>query len=538
MNRIVGLILLVFCAHFVNGQNNKVELQSPYHSILNHLQYLQKENYQPKLAAQSLNISNVSAVKKERLAIQLKQILDGKGIYVLLKDLPQDENYLDSATGKSVYTISSIVPQIYVEKVGSKWLYSKESIDAIPMLHKEVYPFGADKLVNMVPHSWQMEFLGLQVWQYFGFVLIILIAWIVYKLFLLLVKLIIIRVLHYYNDRFNHSIHVDKVARPFSWFLIFHLIAQLVPLLLLPIGLAKYIVMILNIIVPLFGTLVFYHLVALLSDFFKKLAAKTEGTLDDQLVPLVSKILKVLVIIIGVIYILISLGVDVKPYIAGISIGGLAFALAAQDTIKNLFGSLMIFVDKPFQIGDWINYNGMDGTVEEVGFRSTRMRTFYNSIISVPNGKLADSTVDNFGLRVYRRYSTKLAITYDTPPELIETFVEGLREIVLSHPSTRKDYFEIHLNELGDSSIQILFYIFFEVPSWTDELKGRHEVILKVLKLANELNVRFAFPTQTIHIENFREKASDTPVYKKSRNDYKTDLEAFIKELKSAKLHK
>ena len=140
---------------------------------------------------------------------------------------------------------------------------------------------------------------------------------------------------------------------------------------------------------------------------------------------------------------------------ATLSIGGLAFALAAQDTIKNFFGSLMIFVDKPFQVGQWITAPGIDGTVEEVGLRSTRIRTFSNSLIYVPNGKLADATIDNHGLRAYRRFSTQLAITYDTPPELIEVFVEGLRKIVLDHPTTWKDNFHIYMNDLNSHSLDI-----------------------------------------------------------------------------------
>jgi MscS family membrane protein len=171
----------------------------------------------------------------------------------------------------------------------------------------------------------------------------------------------------------------------------------------------------------------------------------------------------------------------------------------------------MIFLDRPFQVGDWISSDGIDGTVEEVGFRSTLVRTFRNSLTSIPNGRLADHTIDNHGLRVYRRFNTHIAITYDTPPAVITTFVEGLKKIVTDHPDTRKDYFEIHLHEMGSSSLNILFYIFFQVPTWTDELICRHQVLLQVLRLAEALGVRFAFPTQTLHMETFPGQNSLTP---------------------------
>ena len=173
----------------------------------------------------------------------------------------------------------------------------------------------------------------------------------------------------------------------------------------------------------------------------------------------------------------------------------------------------MIFIDKPFQIGDWITSGDIDGSVEEVGFRSTRIRTFRNSLMYVPNGKLADAMIDNHGLRVYRRYYTKLSITYDTPPPLIETFVEGLKEIVKTHPTTRKDYIEISFNEFGPSSLNIMFYMFFEVPTWSEELQGRHEINLEIMKLAEHLGINFAFPTQTLHIENMPGKPSLSPTY-------------------------
>ena len=259
-----------------------------------------------------------------------------------------------------------------------------------------------------------------------------------------------------------------------------------------------------------------------------RLSDKTDNTLDDQLVPLVRKALRSFVVIIGALFILDNLDFNVTAFLAGLSIGGLAFALAAQDTIKNFFGSLMIFIDKPFQIGDWVTSGEIDGTVEEVGFRSTRIRTFRNSVTYVPNGKLADAVVDNHGLRQYRRFSTKLALTYDTPPHLVELFVEGLRKIVEQHPDTRKDYYEVHLNDLGAHSLDVMFYIFFAVPSWSEELKAKHEILLKVMKLADTLGVRFAFPTQTLHMESFPGHAGLMPGYGRSTEELRAEMNKLL----------
>jgi MscS family membrane protein len=180
----------------------------------------------------------------------------------------------------------------------------------------------------------------------------------------------------------------------------------------------------------------------------------------------------------------------------------LAIGLAARDTLANFFGSVSIFVDSPFRIGDWINVEGTDGTVEEVGFRSTRMRTFYNSVVIIPNAKLADAKIDNYGMRQFRRCFCTLGLTYDTTPEQMQAFVEGCRAIVLSNPMTRKDVYEVAMSGFGNSSLDVMLYFFFECPTWTDELRERHNVFLEIMRLARDLGVSFAFPTQSLHLES------------------------------------
>jgi MscS family membrane protein len=228
---------------------------------------------------------------------------------------------------------------------------------------------------------------------------------------------------------------------------------------------------------------------------------KKENRLDDQLVPIFKNLVQILIIGAVIIQVFRIFQIDITAIIAGLSIGGLALALAAKDTAQNLFGSVTLFLDRPFQVGDWISFEDVDGTVEEIGIRATRIRTFANSLVYVPNGKLANLNLNNYGLRHYRRFNTKISVTYDTPPELIEEFVKGLRQIVKEHPNTRKDYFEVHLNDFAPSSLDILFYIFFEVPSWSEELKSKHEVMLSVVRLAKEMGVKFAFPSSSIYIE-------------------------------------
>ncbi len=243
-----------------------------------------------------------------------------------------------------------------------------------------------------------------------------------------------------------------------------------------------------------------YRFVDIGAIYFGGLAEKTESKLDDLLVPMVRKSIKILVVAFGLVFAAQNLDMKVGALLTGLGLGGAAIALAAKDSVENLFGSLTVLIDRPFQIGDWITVDDVDGTVEEVGIRSTRVRTFYNSVMTLPNSRLVNATVDNHGARRYRRVKAMLGIQYDTPPEKIEAFCEGIREIIRRHPWTRKDYYMVYLNQFADSSLNILLYAFHEVPDWSTELRERHRLFVDIVRLAQELGVDFAFPTQTLHM--------------------------------------
>lgn len=529
MLRILAITLLMASFFGGNAQIDSSRVyNNPYTAIYNHLYYLQLDSYDPERAA--LSLPNQS----KGLSIKLKQILDGKGMFIDLNRLPQDSNYVDSLSGEQIYFLSKTEPLIYLERINNQWLYSRTTIEAIPQLHKSVYPFGTQFVTYFHAPFWQVKLLTIALWKWLGLFILAILA-LIFSRFASRVTRGVIR--RFISRRIDLNSTVEKsillISKLFSILIGIRLFLYLVPMLQLAPLKNAYVIKGLNILSLFLIILILRNIATIVFQFFSKAAKKTENTLDDQLLPVAEKLVVIFIWSIGIIYILDYLEVNVTALLAGISIGGLALALAAQDTVKNFFGSIMIFLDRPFQIGDWIHFKDVDGTVEEVGIRSTRIRTFANSLTYVPNAILADSIVDNMGLRIYRRFKTDIGITYDTKPEVIDEFVKGIREIIKMHPTTRKDYFEVHLNSFGASSINILIYTFFEAPSWTDELVGKHEILYAIIKLADKLGVRFAFPTQTIHIEEMPVGGTSSTPKPQSENEAKENLNEVLAEIKA-----
>lgn len=229
-------------------------------------------------------------------------------------------------------------------------------------------------------------------------------------------------------------------------------------------------------------------------------AAKRGKKYDDLLLPAVSKTLKTFTVCIGILIFAESFSLPIVGLLGSLGIGGIAIALAAKETLSNVFGSLTVMVDRPFEIGDWIITEGVEGTVETMGMRSTKIRTFDNSLVTLPNSLLITAKVDNMGRRTFRRVKTMVSVQYDTTPEQIDAFCEGIRELVRRQPYTRKDYYQVYLNQFAASSLDILVNLYFDCNDWSIELRERHRLFVDIVRLAKRLGVQFAFPTQTIHL--------------------------------------
>lgn len=235
---------------------------------------------------------------------------------------------------------------------------------------------------------------------------------------------------------------------------------------------------------------------AIIKEYVVPLTQKTEGDLDDQVVPIIRKAIRATIWILGIIIALNNAGYNVGALLAGLGIGGLALAMAAKDTVANIFGGITIFTDKPFKINDRVKINGFDGVITEIGVRSTRLKTLENRIVTIPNSKFTDGMVENVSSEPHRKVVLKLGLTYDTPAEKVQAGMKCLKEISAENQDLEENVL-ISFTEFGDFSLGILFIYYIKKDS--DILNTQTNVNLEIKTRFEALGIEMAFPTQTVY---------------------------------------
>ncbi len=230
-------------------------------------------------------------------------------------------------------------------------------------------------------------------------------------------------------------------------------------------------------------------------------AELTESKSDDQIVSFLVEMLRIVIIILALFILLGAIfNVDVGALIAGLGIGGLALALAAKESLENLLASFIIFFDKPFIIGDLVTVNGVTGSVEKIGFRSTRLRTLEKSYLTIPNLMMVNNVLDNLSLRTFRRVSFQIGITYSSSEMQLKNIVSDIQKFIDNHPHTNQDG-EIHFMEFGASSLDVMVLYYIDTMDWRTFLNIKEEINFEIMRIVSTHNADFAFPTQTLHLE-------------------------------------
>ncbi|TXD34971.1 mechanosensitive ion channel family protein [Lujinxingia vulgaris] len=291
------------------------------------------------------------------------------------------------------------------------------------------------------------------------------------------------------------------IRRPMGW--LFNLVATYAAVLILqvPEALHQVTVLVLQTMGTVFVAWMIFNVVDAIGAYLEALARRTDSGIDDHLVPLLKRVMRLAVLVVMVITVIQQWGYDVTSLIAGLGLGGLAFALAAQSTLSNWFGSVMILTDRPFTIGDLVESEHGKGRVVEIGLRSTQIRTFDRTIITVPNADIATTAVANLSKEGVIAISTTLGMTYGTSKAVIERIIERIRELLGEDEGVDNTQFVVSFAGFGASSLDIYVHCFARATTWYQWHAIRERLFFAMMDIVNEEGGSFAFPSQSLYLE-------------------------------------
>lgn len=486
--------------------------------------------YDLNRAVRCLDLRGVPTVCRQevggQLARRLKQVIDRNRV-VTLADIP-NTNYADPFTWFSgPQGVIELARQFDGDRKG-EWLFSPATIKTIDalfdafedrpydpvlarlgVLHIRPEPISAPELWfrARLPAFWRghivaLRDLNFEVYQVPLFLVGLACAWVLGRALRAGLRALVALALDWRGIALPADL-VSKRLRPVSA-LVFVLTVRLVALgLCLDTPALVACLSVLNPLIWLVVAWTAYRLIDLLGDTLEVGVVRANRGAEVTLMvwPVASLVTK-LVILIGLLFRLMAIfNWDLSAVLTGLGIGGLAFALGAQDSLKNLFGSITLIADRPFVVGDKVKIGGNEeGTVEMVGLRSTRIRGADDTLITVPNSNLTTMLIANPGRRRFRQYKTTLALAHGTSPERLVAFRDGVRQLILEHPDIRKTGHQVFVRDVGPEAVQIALRVVFDVPSGEREDSAREDLVLSILALADSLGVSFAQSRATVHL--------------------------------------
>ncbi len=402
-----------------------------------------------------------------------------------------------------------------------RWKFSEDTLGDINRLYSWIEPrlaqrgidsgqaFESTGVRRLVPKAFKNRFvLGLEYWQWLGLLIAIFLAVVADFAARLVLQPVLVRLVGRFVGEATPEA-VRSAVRPLGLVVAAVAFLLLVNLLGLPgvaltvAGVAARLLLILG------GTWSAWAATDLISNAYVRRPEGGKSAFDKMVVPLFRKTVKLFIIALAVIYIAESLEIALAPLLASFGLVGLAISFAAQDTIKNLFGGITVYVDRPFKVGERVLFRGYDGAIEEIGFRSTKLRTATGHLVTIPNASITSEPVENPARRPYIRRVLNVTITYDTPRDKIEQAVqiirdlfeeEGIREPI--HPVIGKDEFppRAFFNDFNAESLNIFVIYWYAPPAWWDYLQHAQHFNLRLFEEFERAGIDFAFPTRTLYL--------------------------------------
>ena len=339
------------------------------------------------------------------------------------------------------------------------------------------------------------NFLGNSIKDYIYFFVIILIGLIFKKL----ISKYLSNILYKVVGKKDNNVGIDKfdelLTKPIGFFIVLCFIYFGASYVSYPSFIDENFQSIFSKIFSLFLIYAIYKIFVKVIDYIglilKQRAAETENKMDDQLIPFAIEIGRILVVIFALFFILGNVfDINITALATGLGIGGIAIAMASKESLENLLGSFTIFFDRPFTVGDVVKVGTVTGLVEKVGFRSTRIKTFDKSVVTVPNKKMIDAELDNLGLRPVRRVKFHIGLTYDTSTEQIKNIVSDIQEMINSHEKTNEEG-KVRFQEFGASSLDIMVLYYVNSPKWEDLIDVKEDVNYKIMDIVKKHNKEY-----------------------------------------------
>lgn len=238
------------------------------------------------------------------------------------------------------------------------------------------------------------------------------------------------------------------------------------------------------------------------SSLYKKIKEKTSKDVEDSMFDFALKIIRVVIYIVAGFIVITALGINLNGLVAGLGIGGVILTLAAQDTAKNLFAGLVVFLDKPFVVGDWIQVDTFEGTVEDITFRSTRVRTFENALVNIPNSIISNASITNWSKMEKRRYRTNLCIELDTPLEKLEKFKTRVQDMLQAKEAIYDDSIIVKFDNITDNGLNVLICSYTDSVDYTSYIAERENINYKIMKILQEEGIELAYDSKTVYVKN------------------------------------
>ena len=364
-------------------------------------------------------------------------------------------------------------------------------------------PAEAEAAIARLP---QAEFMGIDLWRYITALVILILGFSLKKFLEVVVIRRLVNVFSKTSFKYDEEV-VRALGKPLSAFVIVGCVYLATLFIAGDLSLTDDVETLIrkSYLVGIGFIMVWgaYRLVDVFAQYLDDVASKDDDAVKGQFVPVIKQSLRIFTLIIGGLTILSSLDVDIKALLGGLGIGGIAIALAAQDAVGNFIGTLSIFTDRPFKVGDWIIVGDkVDGNVEQIGFRSTKVRTWPKTLMSIPNKVLATEIIDNWSRMPKRRVKMTVGVTYSTTADQMEELLRRIRQLLIDDEGVDSDFFLVRFTDFGASSLDVFLYYFTKSIKWDEHLAVRERVNLNIMRVIREMGLSIAFPTRSIHLES------------------------------------